>query len=323
MDFWQLTIETTSEGIPLLSDLLERLGVTGFVVNDPADFEEFLEGTQTYWDYVDESLMDLREQTPSLTFYLACNEQGEGQIRAVEEALAQLSAREGDRLGRLSLAKSVVREEDWANNWKQYFRPFPVGEKLYIKPSWEELTAEAEGRTVLEIDPASSFGTGSHHTTQLCLKELETLPLAGTRVLDMGCGSGILGIAAALLGAGQVTAVDIDQNAVFTTGENVEKNNIDPAAFTLLCGDVNRQPTLAEKIGDGYDVVLANIVADVILAMRQRLHDFLRPGGTLIASGIIGERAAEVREGLVATGLILERESVQEDWVALRLRRPA
>ena len=99
--------------------------------------------------------------------------------------------------------------------------------------------------------------------------------------------------------------------------------NIDPAAFTLLCGDVNRQPTLAEKIGDGYDVVLANIVADVILAMRQRLHDFLRPGGTLIASGIIGERAAEVREGLVATGLILERESVQEDWVALRLRRPA
>ena len=175
---------------------------------------------------------------------------------------------------------------------------------------------------MLHIDPASSFGTGTHHTTQLCLKQLEKVPVEGASVLDMGCGSGILGIAAALLGAKRVTAVDIDEASVGVTRENVLKNGIDPEKFTLLCGDVTGNAALAQRVGKGYDVVLANIVADVIIGMRRELFDFLRPGGTLIASGIIGERADEVQRALTDCGFALRERGEQQDWIVLRCEKP-
>ena len=322
MRFAEIDIVTTSQGVEVLTGLLEELGVSGLVVSDPADFEDFLNKTQTHWDYVDESLMQLSDAVPHITFYLPENGQGERQLADIKAAISRLRANDQTGLlGPLTLTRGSVAEEDWANNWKQYFRPLRVGKRLYIKPSWEQLDDD-EGRIVLHIDPASSFGTGTHHTTQLCLIQLEQIPLLGARVLDMGCGSGILGIAAALLGAKEVTAVDIDENSVKTTGENAQKNSIDPDCFTLLCGDVTGNAALAARVGEGYDVVLANIVADVIIGMRTELCRFLRPGGILIASGIIGERADEVAAALTDCGLVIEVRGEQGDWVVLRCSKP-
>jgi ribosomal protein L11 methyltransferase len=211
---------------------------------------------------------------------------------------------------------NTVAEEDWADNWKQYFKPLMVGDRLLIKPSWEEV-ADAGGRVTLEIDPASSFGTGAHHTTQLCLTELERLQTVDAKVLDMGCGSGILGIAAALLGADRVTMVDIDENAVKTAGENARKNGIDASKLLLLSGDVTGDAALEKQIGGGYDIVLANIVADVILGMRRKLAAALRPGGSLVVSGILEERADEVAGGLEQCGLTILRRASQGGWSAL------
>ena len=320
MTFYEITIQTTPEGIELLSDRLQELGIGGFVVRDPEDFRQFLQGAQTHWDYVEEELMGLLEQQPSLTFYVADNEQGASQLEQTSALLEQLRTQQGDRYGSLQLQVGSVAEEDWENNWKQYFRTFDIGERLTIKPSWER-AEQREGRIILEIDPASSFGTGTHHTTQLCLLQLEQMPVQGARVLDMGCGSGILGIAALLLGADHVTAVDIDENAVRVAGENAAQNSIPEARFTLLCGDVTGNTALADRVGGDYDLVLANIVADVLIGMRHELHGFLKPGGQIVVSGILTSRADEVAEHLERAGLRELRRQDQQDWVAIVLER--
>ena len=258
--------------------------------------------------------MVLKDAAPSVTFYIPEGEQGDTLLSLVRQKLEGL--RSEGIWGPLTLKMNRVAEEDWADNWKQYFKPLTVGDKLLIKPSWEEVP-DAGGRVILEIDPASSFGTGAHHTTQLCLTELERLQTARATVLDMGCGSGILGIAAVLLGASRVTMVDIDENAVKTAGENAGKNGISSDKVQLLSGDVTGDAALAKQIGGGYDIVLANIVADVILGMRRELFAALRPGGTLVVSGILEERADEVAKGLEACGLCPCRKASQGGWSAL------
>ncbi|NLT58930.1 MAG: 50S ribosomal protein L11 methyltransferase [Clostridiales bacterium] len=323
MEFMEVRVQTGADGIDLLCNCLQEQGVTGFVVEDPADFAAFLAGTQTHWDYVEEGLMSLLQRPPAVTFYLADNPQGRAQLERVRRALDRLRSGDAEGLyGELTVTVGQVDEQDWESNWKQYFHTFDVGERLTVKPSWEPAEPRA-GRVTLEIDPGSSFGTGTHHTTRLCLLLLEALPLAGERVLDMGCGSGILGIAAALLGAAQVTAVDIDENALRVAADNFDKNHIGRDRLRLFGGDVTGDAALEAEIGGGYDLVLANIVADVILGMRRHLHGFLRPGGLLIASGILAERAQEVAQGLEQAGLeTLERREL-EGWAALLCRRPA
>ena len=206
-----------------------------------------------------------------------------------EERLQYLKAEDTEgQYGRLEAVCSGIREEDWANNWKQYFKPFPVGKKLYIKPSWEEPTAAAEGRTILEIDPASSFGTGQHHTTRLCLElmENEIVP-DSTRLLDLGCGSGILFIGGMLLGAKEAYAVDIEENATRIARENAAENHLDPERYTISCGNIISDETLRQEIGSGYDVITANIVADVIKGMAPLFPGFLKDNGILILLSLI------------------------------------
>ena len=170
--------------------------------------------------------MGLSECETCITIYLPSNEQGAEELLAVKAILKEMKDADTDGIyGRLAVELDSIREEDWANNWKQYFKPFTVGEKLAIKPSWEEYS-NTDGRVILEIDPASSFGTGAHHTTRLCLELVEKYLNKGDKVLDMGCGSGILSIAAMLLGADHAVAVDIEQNAAETALENASKNNI-------------------------------------------------------------------------------------------------
>ena len=202
MDWKEVTIYTTTAGIGPVEALLEDNGVEGYVLEDAADFEEFLKDTEIYWDYVDEDLVrEKRAQETCLKIYLPDSEEGAGQYAAIWRALENLKARDtGHEWGRLCTETALTRQEDWEWGWKQYFKPFPVGKTFLIKPSWETVD-DAQGRQILEIDPASSFGTGSHDTTQLCMTALEDCVGQGDKLLDMGTGSGILAIAAAMLGA--------------------------------------------------------------------------------------------------------------------------
>ncbi|WP_288704979.1 50S ribosomal protein L11 methyltransferase [uncultured Ruminococcus sp.] len=320
MNWIETQIITASAGVDALCAMLTDLGIKGFSIADPADFQEFLQNKEGKWDYIDQDLLGMAQGDTTVTVYLPDNAQGAEQLVALRAMLAQIHARDDAQLfGTLELTLKNVREEDWANNWKQYFKPFTVGERLLIKPSWE--TCENPwNRAVLEIDPASSFGTGQHHTTRLCLELLEQLMHPGDRVLDLGCGSGILSIGALLLGASGATAVDIEENAAATATENARKNHIDPTLYRVFCGNVLEDETLCREIGDGYDLICANIVADVLIAMKQLFRQFLRPEGTLIVSGIIMERRDEVLDQLKKAGFALLEVREKEGWAAASLR---
>ena len=320
MNNWtEVKIWTTTPGIDAVTGMLMDLGITGFVIEDAQDFADFLEDTEIYWDYVDEKLSEEKKSAETnVTIYVEDSAEGAELLAQVDAGLAALRARDTEHVfGRCESELTSLRREDWENNWKQYFKPFPVGERFIIKPSWE--TCEnPDGRTVLEIDPSSSFGTGSHNTTQLCICELEGLVKPGDRLLDMGCGSGILAVAAHLLGAEDITAVDIDPNAIHIAQENAEKNGF---ALRAYAGDVTSDAELDAAIGGEYDVIVANIVADVIMGMREILRDKLKGDGTLVVSGIIAPRADEVQESLIQAGLLLQKREQSGDWVAMTLTR--
>lgn len=318
MDWTEVNIYTSSEGVDPVCGCLLGVGITGFAIKDSKDFEEFLERKDGNWDYVDDDLMEMRGCETCVTVYLPGDSQGADMLASVRREMAALKERDAEnRFGRLVCELANVREEDWANNWKQYFKPFEVGSRLVVKPSWEDYD-NPNGRTVLEIDPASSFGTGQHHTTRLCLELIEKNIRSGDRLLDLGCGSGILSIAALLLGAKEVTAVDISLNSVETAKENAAKNHISAEKYTAYCGDIIGDTALAEKIGGGFDMIAANIVADVLIAMSPLFGKFLKKGGILILSGIITERADEVIDKVRSDGYTLVETREKDGWAALQ-----
>lgn len=322
MDWVEVDIYTTSEGIEAVTGSLLGLGINGFVIKDAKDFEEFLSDKSVNWDYIDDDLMGLKNCETTVTAYLPENAQGLDYLEAVKAELRALKTRDTENaFGRLEYELKNVREEDWANNWKQYFKPLEIGDKLLIKPSWEEIP-EGETRKILEIDPASSFGTGQHNTTQLCLELVEKYLGDGDRVLDLGCGSGILSIGAVLLGAQECTAIDIDANSVKIAGENAEKNNIPAEKYHAICGNVIDDSALVAEIGTGFDMVCANIVADVLIGMSGLFKGFLKQGGRLIVSGIIDMRKDEVLDVIKAQGFILDEIREKEDWVAASFKAP-
>lgn len=318
MNFMQIDVYTKSEAVDVLVMRLSELGITGFVIHDSADFDEFLENKDANWDYVDNELMGLKTVPTHITLYLQDNPQGLETLTELKGALEGFKAESPDFYGSLEIKIDNVKEEDWANNWKQYYKPFNVGERLIIKPSWENVE-NTGGRKILEIDPASTFGTGQHHTTKLVMERLEKIVNEGDRVLDLGCGSGILSIAALLFGAESAVMVDIFENAVKTAGENVEKNGFDKNRYMAYCGNVIEDSALRERIGGGYNVIAANIVADVIIAMSGLFGGFLAKDGTLIVSGIITERLPEVLSALEGNGFKVASLSEEEGWNAIVL----
>lgn len=316
MEWTEVNIYTSAEGIELICAKLMDIGIKGFVIKDSADFNEFLENKNGQWDYIDEDLMGLADCETCITVYLPENNQGADMLTSIKNMLADVKKSDTDGVyGRLEAELASIREEDWANNWKQYFKPFTIGEKLAVKPSWEDYSGD-DGRKILEIDPASSFGTGQHHTTRLCLELLEKSVKEGDKILDMGCGSGILSIAAMLLGAESAAAVDIEENAAATAQENARKNNIADEVYKTYFGNILADEALADKIDDKYDIITANIVADVLIAMKDYFVRYLRKGGTLIISGIIEERMDEVLSAVEGVGFIRQAVSVKEGWAA-------
>lgn len=317
--FIQIDIYTSSQAIDGITGALTEYGITGFIIQDSADFEDFLADKNANWDYVDDELMGLKTVEPHITLYVHENAQGAETLASIRGLIAEFSENNSDGYyGNIRMELANVKEEDWANNWKKYYKPFRVGKSLIIKPSWENVEPE-DGDKILEIDPASTFGTGQHHTTKMVMETLEEIIGGGERVLDLGCGSGILSIAALLLGAKDVTVCDIFENAVKTASENIEKNRF--TNYTAYCGNIIDDGALREKIGGGYDVICANIVADVIIAMSPLFGGFLKDGGRLIVSGIIDERVDEVESALSENGWKAADAKNEEGWNCLLLEK--
>lgn len=321
MNWIELNIYTATEGIDPLCGVLMGLGINGFVIKDADDFEEFLNNKEGNWDYIDDDLMNLKNCETAVTVYLPENSQGADCFSAIKTELKNLKSRDtNNAFGRLEYDLANVSEEDWANNWKKYFKPLRIGKKLLVKPSWEEI-AENEDRIILEIDPASSFGTGQHYTTSLCLELLQKVIKGGEKVLDLGCGSGILSIGAILLGADSAVAVDIEQNAAETATENALKNNISKDKYHAHCGNILTDENLLERIESGYDVISANIVSDVLIAMRDIFPKLLADDGVVIISGIITERQGEVTEAVEKAGLKVCESFSDGGWAAILLKK--
>ncbi len=318
MDWIQLSISTTTEGIEPVCAVLMEAGVTGMEIEDATDFHNFLENNRDKWDYVDDELLKAHEGDTCVKFYVTDNACGADMRNAVFEGLKSLKAMdELSEYGTLTVSAAGMKEEDWSENWKQYFKPLEVGDKILILPEWETLSAPTD-RTVFTVNPGMSFGTGSHHTTQLCIKGLEEHLKPGMSVLDLGCGSGILSIIAMLLGAKDATAVDIDPNAVDIAIENAKRNQIDLENYRTFAGNVTCDEALFQAISNkGYDVVLANIVADVIIGMKPIVPKLLKKGGIFITSGIIEGRAEDVIAAYETTGLICINRQQQGEWLAL------
>lgn len=318
-NFIQIDVFTSSQAIDGITGALTERGITGFIIQDSADFEDFLADKNANWDYVDDSLMGLKTVEPHITVYVHDNAQGIEMLASIRELVNGYAQNNADSFyGNIRLELANVKEEDWANNWKQYYKPFRVGRSLIVKPTWENVEPN-EGDKILEIDPASTFGTGQHYTTKMVMETLEDVVKPGDRVLDLGCGSGILTIAAMLFGALEATICDIFENAVKTASENIESNGF--TSFKAYCGNIIEDKKLRGEIGGGYDVICANIVADVIIAMSPLFEGFLKTGGRLVVSGIIDERADEVKAALSQNGWKTLSQKNEDGWNCILLSR--
>lgn len=322
MEWLEVTIKTISPAIDLLGARLTAIGYDSFIIDDSEDFSEFLKDNTQYWDYVDEELAQKMQNVSQIRLYIPHDAQAPEQIAQLKSELEAFRAQNPDTdLGSLEFSLQNLQEEDWEESWKQYYQPIPIGEKLLIVPQW--LSPEnPEHRIPVVLDPGMIFGTGAHASTQMCLRALEQTIHGGERVIDLGSGSGILSIAALLLGAQEATGVDIDPKAEDIARENAALNGLTAPKFRAVTGNVIGDRAMMESLSEGgYDVVLANIVADVIIPLSAVVPHFLRPDGVFICSGILNTRLPEVERAIEAAGLTITQREMQEDWCRLTARR--
>lgn len=307
MELWtEIKISVSADDIDKASDIANVVVPYGIYIEDYRTLEEEVEEI-AHIDLIDEDLLKKDRSRAFVHIYLEPDVQP-------SEAVAFLSERYNAEGIEHSIELLDCAEEDWRNNWKKYFNPIPVGEKLLIRPSWRE-DYDAGERKVLSIDPGLAFGTGGHETTRLCLEMCEKYLKEGDSVLDVGCGSGILGIATLLLGAKNAVGVDIDATAVRTAKENAEINGVGDK-FTAICG------SFTEKVEGKYDIVLANIVADAIMFLSEGVKDFMKDNAVYVMSGIIDTRADEVKQSVSRYFDIIE-EHLENGWVCFAAKAKA
>ena len=317
MKWLALHIDTSPAGLEPVSAMLEDLGIEGLVIEDEGDFRDFLEHNRQYWDYVDEDLDQSMTGKCRITFYVEESDQGFTTVAAVRIAMVDLK-KEHPEYAPLLMTMDGIEDADWENNWKAFYKPMEIGERLIVIPDWEE--ADPHGRVALRMNPGLTFGTGSHATTRLCLQALEKLVHPGMKVLDLGCGSGILSIAALLLGADSAFACDIDEKAVDVAYENAALNGVGREKYTVRAGDVTSDQRLRKEMGGSWDIVVANIVSDVIIALAPTVGELLAENGVFICSGIIDDRAEEVKGKLEEAGFAILESRSSEGWFSFTCR---
>lgn len=321
MKWIEITVRTTDEGTDVVSARLSMLGINEVsVVQGREAVEQIMNTAVKYWDYADDAALS---EEPAVKAYIADVPENEGLVEKVELSMKELAGMQdeiGIPLGTLEVSAKEVDEEDWANNWKAYFKPIKVGDRLIVCPTWEE-TEDDGSRAILRIDPGMAFGTGTHHTTRMCLELLEKHIRGGETVADIGCGSGILSAAALLMGAKEAVALDIDPVATKIAAETAEENGIDFMRYTVYTGDILTDKQIREAVTrQKYDVVLANIVANVIIALAPLVPLLMKEDSVFIASGIIDDRLDEVIDALENVGLEIGEIRVGDDWRALEAK---
>lgn len=318
----ECAIDTAPGCLDDLAAYLTACGIEGLVLEDAADFDAFADENRPFWDEVDDALRESRQGVTRAVFYVSADEEGQARLDEVRSGLPGFRERLGRDAGTLEVTLRSLQEEDWSQNWKKYYAPFPVGTRLYVVPEWMRGEPVPEGRTPLYLNPGLIFGTGSHGTTRLCLEGVERYVRPGDRVLDLGTGSGILAIAALRLGAALAYGCDIDPKAAGVAAENASYNGIGEE-FRVFAGDILRDEGLQTALAGQYQLVLANIVADVIIPLCAVVGDYLAPGGRFLTSGILDSRAEEVAGALQRNGFtILERRD-RDGWVSFTALRAA
>ena len=315
---WQkFTLTTTTAAVDLISSMLDEIGIEGIEIEDNVPLTEE-ETKGMFIDILPELPPD--EGVAKVSFYLEDLSEIDRIMKEIQDGLDEL--RNFVDVGERTITTSETEDKDWINNWKQYFKPFTVDDIL-IKPTWEEIPEADKDKLLIQIDPGTAFGTGQHETTQLCIRQLRKYMTPGAKVLDVGTGSGILGITALKLGAGEVFGTDLDENAIVAVGENLESNDISTEKFTVIQGNIIDDEAVQQQAGIGcYDIVVANILAPVIIMLQGEIAKHLKPGAVFITSGIINTKEQAVKEALASNPeLEIIETTYQGEWVSITARR--
>lgn len=308
MKWSEICIETVNDAVEPISNILHEAGASGVVIEDRAELDKKREGG-LFGELYELNPNDYPEEGVAVKAYLPVNSFLQETVDDITAAVKNLSVYQID-IGQLKVSVSEVHEEDWATAWKQYYNPVKISEKFTIVPTWEDYEPFSTDELIIELDPGMAFGTGTHPTTVMCLQALERFVKPNQHVVDVGTGSGVLAIGAALLGASRVTALDLDEVAVSAARQNVALNH----AENIVSVSKNN---LIDGIDDQPDVVVSNILAEVIISFTDDVTSILRPGGFFIASGIIGQKKDDVRKAMTDAGLFIAETVVMEDWVCI------
>ncbi len=317
MKWKKFTLTTTTAAVDLVSSMFDEIGIEGIEIEDNVPLTE-KETKGMFIDILPELPPD--DGTAKVSFYLDDDADEESILAQVREGLEELKLFVD--LGTCEIEASETEDKDWINNWKQYFKPFTVDDIL-IKPTWETIPEEHKDKLLIQIDPGTAFGTGMHETTQLCIRQLRKYVTPETKLLDVGTGSGILGIAALKLGAKEVFGTDLDENAITAVGENLESNDIGSDRFTVVQGNIIDDKEIQDQAGyECYDVAVANILADVIIMLQKEIPVHIKKGGIFITSGIINMKEEAVREAFAANDAFEVVEvTYQGEWVSVTAKR--
>lgn len=307
MKWIEVSIKTTTEAIEAVSNVLYDAGISGVVIEDPYDIS-LLDGDDISWDYVDESVLQSDYEGAIVKGYLPESAGLTDKVDLIKQSI-QLLPNFGLNIGIGEITTVEVNEEDWSTSWKKYYKPVKIGNNIVIKPTWEDYQ-EQEGEMIIEMDPGMAFGTGTHETTMMCVEGLEKYISDQSTVFDIGCGSGILSIVAAKLGAKKVIGVDLDEVAVNVSKKNVEENNVSNIVEL-------RHGNLMDVVDEKADVVVANIIADIIMFLSKDIKTFLNKDGIFISSGIILDKIEDVKKSLIENGLEVISVETMGEWVAI------
>ncbi|OUQ27215.1 50S ribosomal protein L11 methyltransferase [Lachnoclostridium sp. An131] len=317
MKWNKYTLKTRTEAEDLISSMMQDAGIEGIEIEDKTPLSE-RDKEQMFVDILPEGPED--DGVAYISFYLEPEDDQAEMLRKVQEGLDEIRSW-GVDVGEATITASETEDKDWINNWKEFFHQFYVDDIL-IKPSWEEVQPEDRDKLLIQIDPGTAFGTGMHETTQLCIRQLRKYLTPETVLLDVGTGSGILSIISLKLGAKRAVGTDLDPCALEAVKENIEVNGIDPASFEMMIGNIITEKEVQDRVGYGcYDIVVANILAEVLVPLTPVILAQLKPGGIYITSGIIDDKEALVVQTVKDCGLTVLEVAHQGEWVSVTARK--